>query len=249
MTQTMCPGQDTRFWRPEDIFEIKCGGCGAAMEFFKDEARRRCKKCGTLVVNPKMSMGCAQWCEHAKECLGFDPKELAEEGAHETALTEKLIAAMKKVFGADQKRITHALSVLERAEEIMRREGGDPKVILASAILHDIGIQEAERKHGGSAGVYQEMEGPAIAEPILKEAGLDKDTIEHVLKIIANHHSAKDVDTLEFRVLWDADWLVNVPDEYPDADKETLERKIEKIFKTGAGKALAYKTFLEVGAA
>jgi hypothetical protein len=78
MGNVMCPGQDTRYWRPGDIAEVACGGCGAMLEFFKDEARRRCRQCGKMVTNPKMSLGCAQWCEHAKECFGFDPKVLHE---------------------------------------------------------------------------------------------------------------------------------------------------------------------------
>jgi hypothetical protein len=189
-----------------------------------------------------MSLGCAQWCEHAKECLGFDPKAVDREDG-ETALADRLIAAMKRTFGADQKRITHALTVLSRAEEILKHEPADPKVVLAAAILHDIGIPEAEKKHGSSAGVYQEMEGPAIAEKIMKEIGLPPDTIEHVVKIVGNHHSVRGMDTPEFRILWDADWLVNIPDEYPDLKSDELNKKIEKIFKTGAGKKKALELY------
>jgi predicted RNA-binding Zn-ribbon protein involved in translation (DUF1610 family) len=243
MGNAICPGQDTRFWRPEDIFDVTCGSCGKALEFFKDEGSRRCPQCGTRVANPRMSLGCAQWCEHAKECLGFDPKTVDQEDEQQTALADRLIAAMKKTFGQDQKRITHALTVLSRAEDILKEEKAEPRVVLAAAILHDIGIQEAERKHGSSAGVYQEMEGPAIAERIMKEIGLPQDTIEHVKKIVANHHSVRGMDTPEFRILWDADWLVNLPDEHPDLAGEELKKKIEKIFKTGAGKKMAQELY------
>jgi HD superfamily phosphohydrolase YqeK/ribosomal protein S27E len=254
MGNMICPGQDTRFWRPGDIFEVACGNCGHEIEFFKDEARRRCPKCGTRVVNPKMSLGCAQWCEHAKECLGYDPKELMDENENEVSLTDQLIERMKKVFGDDRKRITHALAVLEQAQKILRQEMAsgsnsiDPKVVMAAAILHDIGIREAEKKHGSAAGVHQEMEGPAVAEPMMKELGLDDDTIEHVLKIIANHHSARNMDTTEFRVIWDADRLVNLPEEYPNLSKQHLAKKIDKIFKTDAGKKAAYEMYSEAKA-
>ncbi len=244
MGNIMCPGQDTAFWRPGDIFEVPCSNCGYEVEFFKDDATRRCPGCGQQVRNPKLNLGCAQWCEHAKECLGYDPKEALEAEGQETALVDKLIEAMKATFGDDQKRITHALNVLEAAKDIMRGEGGaatglSPRVVLAAAILHDIGIQEAERKHGSSAGRFQEMEGPPIAEGIMKELGLDPETIDHVCRIIANHHSARDIDTPEFRVIWDADWLINIPDEYPDHTPEKLQALIAKVFKTGAGRELA----------
>ncbi|UCD83607.1 MAG: HD domain-containing protein [Deltaproteobacteria bacterium] len=238
-----CPGQDTRFWKPGDIFEVACSQCGHQIEFFKDDPIRRCSRCGQRIQNPKLSLGCAQWCEHAQECLGFDPKTVPAEDPDEVSLVDRLIAAMKKEFGDDQKCITHALSVLERAQELLREEGGDPRVVLTAAVLHDIGIQEAEKKHGSPAGKYQEIEGPPIAQRIMEELNLDKDTIEHVSRIIGNHHSVKDIDTPEFRIVWDADWLVNIPDEFPDADSNELSSKIEKIFKTGSGKKKAYEMY------
>ena len=134
-------------------------------------------------MNPKLSLGCAQWCEHAKECLGFDPNDVQQD-EHEVALVDQLIEKMKEVFGKDQKRITHALTVLQRAQEILRKEQADPRVVLASAILHDIGIKAAEEKHGSAAGKYQEIEGPPIAKEIMKEVGLDIDTVIHAEKII-----------------------------------------------------------------
>jgi len=244
MTKKICPGQDTRYWRPGDIFDVTCGGCGLTLEFFKDEATRKCPQCGTRIKNPHLALGCAQWCEHARECLGFDPKAVPADHEPEMALVDKLIAGMKQVFGADRKRIDHAFAVLGRAREIIKQEKADPKVVMASALLHDIGIQEAERKHGSAAGVYQELEGPAIAKPILEEVGLDPESIEHVLKIIANHHTARDIDTPEFRILWDADWLVNIPEEFPNADQAQLQHRIDQIFKTKSGREKAYQIYL-----
>ena len=240
---SMCPGQDTRFWRPGDIYEIECGSCGNMIEFFKDEARRKCRNCGARVVNPQMSLGCAKWCEHAKECLGYDPNETEDPDQFEVSLADRLTEEMKRVFGEDQKRIDHALSVYGHAKDILKTVDADPRVVTAAAILHDIGIKEAEKKHGSSAGVYQEKEGPAIAEKILKELEMDKDTIEDVVYIIANHHSGKDIDKPEFNVVWDADWLVNLPEVYEQAGPEDLERKIDRIFKTDRGKEKAYELY------
>ncbi|MFH1370757.1 MAG: HD domain-containing protein [Planctomycetota bacterium] len=159
-------------------------------------------------------------------------------------MREKLIRRMKGVFGDDQKRIDHALAVLKYAEQIHAAEGGDSNVIIAAAILHDIGIHEAERNYGSAAGKYQELEGPPIARNILKDEGLTSETIEHICKIIANHHSAMDIDTLEFRVIWDADWLVNIPDECGKMSKDKLKGFIEKIFKTNKGRQLAKELYL-----
>ena len=72
-----CPGQDQRFWKPEDIFEVHCPGCNKAVEFFKDEPKLKCLNCGKIVVNPKMDMGCAQWCKYAEQCLAGSLKNKA----------------------------------------------------------------------------------------------------------------------------------------------------------------------------
>ncbi len=233
-----CPGQDQRFWKPDAIFEVECSNCGKAAEFFKDEPQLKCRHCGHTVINPKIDLGCAEWCQYAQRCLGVTVKNL-------TIVRQKLIDEMKKVFGRDEKRIKHALAVLDYAERIQAVEGGDPLVVKAAAILHDIGIHEAERKHGSPAGKYQEIEGPPIAEDILKRHDIPPETIEHICRIIANHHSVKDVDTKEFRILWDADRLVNIPEDFPDASNEELRRIVEKTFRTHEGHRIATELFLK----
>ncbi len=238
-----CPGQDSRFWKPDDIFEVACGHCGHPVEFFKNDGTRRCPSCGGRVVNPKISIGCALWCKQAKECLGYDPTQPDDE-CGEMSLVDRLIAGMKAQFGDDQRRITHALKVLEYSREIIRTEQADPRVVFTAAILHDIGIQEAERRHGSAAGKYQEIEGPPIARRIMTDIGLDAETIEHVCRIVGSHHSAGLIDTPEFRIVWDADWLVNIPDDYAGCDNDRLQKIIAKAFRTGAGKEMAFRLFL-----
>jgi hypothetical protein len=231
-----------RYWKPEDVFEAACPHCGGTVEFWKDDPCRVCRRCGERVENPRFDTGCAAWCAHAKEC-----KQMA--GAVQgdaLPIRERLIAEMKRVFGTDERRIRHALAVLEGAEELLRTEAGDPLVVRAAAILHDIGILEAERKHGSAAGRFQEMEGPPIARHILADLGLGVGVIDHVCRIVGNHHSARDIDTPEFRILWDADWLVNLPGEFPSLDPAALKAVIDRTFKTPAGRSRACRQFVDV---
>ncbi len=234
-----CPGQDQRFWKPDDIFDVKCPNCGRPVEFFKDEPKINCKSCGKMVLNPKIDLGCAQWCRYAQQCLG------AAASKDLNVIRDKLIDEMKKVFGEDRKRITHALAVLDYAEKIQIVEGGAPLVVKAAAILHDIGIHSAESKYGSSSGKYQELEGPPIARRILKNFAIDEQAVEHICKIIANHHSAKNIDTVEFRIIWDADHIVNIRDEFPDAPKIKLEELINKFFKTCTGRQIALDSLIK----
>jgi len=160
------------------------------------------------------------------------------------SIIDMLIQDMKSVFGDDRQRIDHALAVLGYANHIRAVEGGDPLVIQAAAVLHDIGIQEAERRHHSAAGRYQEIEGPPIAERILRNRRVDDERRAHVCRIVANHHSARDIDTLEFRVLWDADWLVNLPEMSPADSGTELATKIQRIFKTETGRETALRLFV-----
>ena len=68
------------------------------------------------------------------------------------AVEKALIDAMKGVFGNDEQRIAHALRVTTYAKLLLREERGDPEIVIPAAILHDIGIHEAERKHESNAG-------------------------------------------------------------------------------------------------
>ncbi|HEW79484.1 MAG TPA: HD domain-containing protein [Phycisphaerales bacterium] len=160
-------------------------------------------------------------------------------------MRDKLINEMKEVFAGDKKRIRHTLAVLDYAEQIQAVEGGDALVVTAAAILHDIGIHEAERKYGSSAGKYQEIEGPSIAEEILKRYNVADDATRHICRIVGSHHSAKDIDTTEFRIVWDADWLVNIPTDFANADKEKLQKIIDKVFKTRRGRQIAVESFIK----
>ena len=68
MAPLRCPGQDQRFWKPQDISEHACPHCGAAVEFWKDDSARRCPSCGGTVRNPGFDAGCAAWCPSAGRC-------------------------------------------------------------------------------------------------------------------------------------------------------------------------------------
>ncbi len=74
-------------------------------------------------------------------------KESSFGANNDKAIIDSIKAQMKNVFGDDRRRINHALSVLEYAETIRLPEGGSAIVVGAAALLHDIGIQETERKH------------------------------------------------------------------------------------------------------
>jgi len=157
---------------------------------------------------------------------------------------EDIAAEMRKLFGEDQKRIDHALSVLSFAEQILSDEPGDREVVVAAALLHDIGIHEAERKYGSSAGRYQEIEGPPIAGGILDSLGAAPALVSEVCDIVGHHHSPRREETTNFKILYDADTIVNFLAEVPPSKRAGLEEKMPRIFLTPTGLELARRTLL-----
>jgi len=240
-----CPGQDTRYWKPGDIFDAPCPDCGTVIEFFKDDAVRKCRQCGTKVLNPKIDFGCASYCAFAEECLReLTPEMLAQRKA---VFKDRVAAEMKRYFGTDGKRINHALKVAEYAEKILSREHGDLAVVLTAAYLHDIGIKEAEKQYQSTSARYQEELGPPIARQLLDGLGADRRLTEEVCDIIGHHHHPREEETDNFKVLYDADLIVNIEEgdvERP-RDREKIKGLIEKAFLTQAGKALAGERFLK----
>lgn len=159
-------------------------------------------------------------------------------------LKKELVKRLEEWFGTDQRRIDHAKEVLKYAELILKGEQADPYVVFPAAVLHDVGIKVAEQKYHSSAAKYQEQEGPAIAGRILVEMDYEQENVYEVCAIIAHHHSPGPMESENFRVVYDADWLVNLRDELDVKDKDKLRKQIPKIFLTVTGRGLAEKMYL-----
>lgn len=158
--------------------------------------------------------------------------------------TGKVIEAMIEYYGSDLKRINHFLKVFSFAKTIGEAEGlnADSQNLLeVTAIVHDIGIKISEQKYNSSAGRYQELEGPAQAEIILTDLGYDKNFIEKVCYIVGRHHTYNNIDSLPYRILVEADFLVNL---YEDgAGEQAVQNSYDRIFRTATGKKLLKKMY------
>lgn len=141
------------------------------------------------------------------------------------ALVEQAAEAMRRRFGADRKRVCHAMRVLHNVEALAvaprQNLELDAATILCArlcAVLHDIGIQQAERVHGSSAARFQELEGPPIARKILTQLSAPDWLVDRVCHVVGHHHTASAVDGADFQLLWEADLLVNlVEDGFSDS--------------------------------
>jgi len=235
-----CPGSQ-RFKEPTPEY-IKCKSCGEEVEVWTDEVQATCPKCRASVTRQESS-NCLDWCKYAKECVG-EQKYSNYLKNKSVIMKDRLIKELEEYFGKDKRRIDHAKNVMGFAEELLRHEKADWHIVIPASILHDVGIKVAEQKHGSSAGHYQEREGPAIARDILVKVGVKEDDINEICEIIAHHHSPGKINTQNFKVLYDADWLVNLNGEVDIKDKNKLKEVINKVFLTKTGEEMARKTYL-----
>lgn len=242
-----CPGQDSRYWKPGAIFETKCPKCGAEVEFFKDDATRRCGKCGHKFLNPALDFGCASYCQYAEQCIGNLPPELIAQ--KEDLLKDRVAIETKRYFKSDFKRIGHASRVARYAERIGREERANLAVVLTAAYLHDIGIKEAERKYQSTAAKYQEEEGPPLAREILEKLGARQELVDEVCDIVAHHHHPRKEETLNFKCLYDADLITNLEEQHKEnrLEAQELAKILEKSFLTESGKKVAEEVLLRKG--
>jgi HD superfamily phosphodiesterase len=122
----------------------------------------------------------------------------------------KVTKLLVDYFGNDFRRISHALEVLKHAENTSENtECYDYEVLIASALLHDIGIKQSEEILGYNNGKTQEKYGPPIAEKLLESINFPPEKTRKVCEIIGNHHSSSRYDYIELKILRKADRLVN----------------------------------------
>lgn len=155
-------------------------------------------------------------------------------------LTLKMIEFDK----GDAKRIQHFLKVHRFAALIAAKENTNLHtrfIIECAAVLHDIGIHPAEEKYGSCSGKFQEKEGPFYAKKLLEELNADKNDTDRICFLIGHHHTYKGIDGIDWQILVEADFLVNIYED--ELDKETAKQTCKIIFKTETGKSLCRKIY------
>lgn len=149
-------------------------------------------------------------------------------------------------FDGDVRRINHFLKVYGYSKTLGELEGLDERtleILETTAVLHDIGIKISEQKYNSSAGKYQEIEGPAVAEEILRQiGGYDEEFIERVKFLIGHHHTYDSIEGLDYQILVEADFLVNADED--GLSKEAVKAFSDKIFKTAGGLSILKSNYI-----
>ena len=173
---------------------------------------------------------------------------------------DELLYEMTRYDDKDVRRIQHFLKVHEFARLIGLAENLDPytqEVLEAAAIVHDIGIHKAEEKYGRNTGKYQEMEGPGEARTMLTALSWPQEVIDRVCYLVGHHHTYDNIDGMDYQILVEADFLVNIDED--EMTKETAKNVREdgstpemqknvviRNFRTEGGKRL-FRLMFESG--
>ncbi len=240
-----CPGQDTQYWNQDAIFETQCPECSHPMEFFKDDATRRCPGCQQKIVNPKMDFGCASYCKFAEQCLGTLPEEFVAQ--NEDLLKDRVAVEMKRYLGTDFKHIGHAAKVAGYAEKLGKKERANLPVVLCAAYLYNIGIKNALEINPSEEEKSLEEESSKVARELMEKLGAKKELVYEIANLVSDHKKPLETDSLDKKVLHDADKLAHMAacEKKQGVNQEEFAAKLDKIFLTPAGRELARQVLIE----
>lgn len=152
---------------------------------------------------------------------------------------DDLFMDMIAYYYGDPKRIQHFTKVHSYARLIGIGEELDDAslfILEAAAYTHDIGIRVAEEKYGRCDGKLQEQEGPIIAQKMLSQLGFENYIVERICFLIGHHHTYDNIDGLDYQILVEADFLVNLYED--DAGNRAIDKAYKRIFKTETGKKI-----------
>ena len=111
-----------------------------------------------------------------------------------------------------------------------------------AALVHDIGINPSLAKYHSSAGQYQQIEGPPLARRMLARYDIANDIVERVCYLVAHHHTYTQMDGLDYRILVESDFLVNL---YEDQSSvHAIQTALSRYFTTETGRWLLQTMFL-----
>ena len=233
-----CPGQNTLFWKPDDIYDVTCPSCGAPVEFWKDDSKRTCK-CGHRFLNPKRDLGCLEYCKYAEQCM---PDMFQGENL-KALYRDRLLVGAKIAIKPEDARLKRSQEIAEVAEEILDGEGGQPKVVFAATILGDLvlhsqpqGRQEVSSSQGESPR--------AIVTRVLAELGTEKEVIDQVCQIVEDRINATSSEEVNHRIVSDALMVADLLEKKTLLEEAAIERLIENKIQTETGKRLARERLL-----
>lgn len=155
-----------------------------------------------------------------------------------------LLMRMMEHDEGDPGRIHHFMKVYGFAKMIGEMESIPEEkqyILEIASIVHDIGIKPSLEKYGDSIGPHQEEMGEITARKLLSDMDYEASVIERVSYLVGHHHTYAEIDDIDYQILIEADFLVNLYENRPD--NSTAKMVLETFFKTESGKEMMKKIF------
>lgn len=156
----------------------------------------------------------------------------------------EIMKKMILVSDGNRHEISHFLKVYTYAKTIGELEGLDEEtqyILEAAAIIHDIACPLCREKYGSCAGHLQEKESVPLVREFFEGTDVPEEVVERLAFLVSHHHTYEGVDGKDYRILLEADYLVN-GDECKD-DRETILKMREDCFRTPSATALLDSMF------
>ncbi len=233
-----CPGQNTMFWKPDDIFDVRCPSCDRPVEFWKDDSKRTCE-CGHRFLNPKRDLGCLEYCKYAEQCM----PEMFEGESLKALYRDRLLVTAKIKMKPDDASLERSQKIAELVEEILDEEGGQPKVVFAATILGNLVLNS--QPHGEQSASSAQGDSPsAITRKVLADIGTEKEVTDQVCQIIENRINGTSSEDLDSKIVSDALMLADLLDKKALLEEAALERLVDSKIQTETGKRVAREQLL-----
>lgn len=225
-----CPGQDSRYWDGEAVFESRCPKCGNVIEFFKDDSKRRCRQCGHEALNPRIDFGCASYCPFAEQCLGSLPPEMLAQ--KQDLLIERVAQAIKRQHGENFQKIGQASRAARYAESLAKAEEANKAAVVLAAYLAEIDDEPDTLNPHDSAK----------AKAILVELKANQDLSAEVCSLIGQRDQRPGPEASNnARVFHDAWHLARLSQLVKDKTATSLAAELASTMATANGRQEAAK--------
>lgn len=132
--------------------------------------------------------------------------------------------------------IDHFLKVWAFAKNIGEQEELDARTqetLELSAIVHDISCPLCREKYGNTNGKNQEKESAPLVEAFFADEPQDGADVARIAWLVSHHHTYSDIDGIDYRILLEADFLVNAGESH--YSETAIENARKQFFRTAAG--------------
>ncbi len=168
----------------------------------------------------------------------------------------------KKLRGVGKKDyVLHSKMVTRAMQEIIQYEGGEEKILIPAAMLHDIGWLNVPKKYQFAktdedkkiAEKLHIEKAPEIIKEILKNLNYTNDRINRIIRVVINHKSKNPAGDKEIECIVDSDNLSDTYQEpfysdvmsYNSTPIKTLKFRSKNRFFTKTAKSIFNKQIEE----